>query len=100
MQPHKGLLTALRSLLFNVIITVFDCSFNSNLAFGGEIKLYKSVYVKTHECFAKEIDCNEFYFFNVDIEDEANFLTLYDRDGTLAFKCRVSDIERFAKMQE
>ena len=57
-------------------------------------------YVKTHECFAKGIDCNEFYFSNVDIEDEANFLTLYDRDGTLAFKCRVTDIERFAKMQD
>lgn len=54
--------------------------------------MYKSVYVKTHECFAKGIDCNEFYFSNVDIEDEANFLTLYDRDGTLAFKCRVTDI--------
>lgn len=24
--------------------------------------MYKSVYVKTHECFAKGIDCNEFYF--------------------------------------
>ncbi|MCQ5146473.1 hypothetical protein [Enterocloster bolteae] len=62
--------------------------------------MYKSVYVKSHECFAKGIDCNEFYFSDVDIEDEANFLTLYDRDGTLAFKCRVTDIERFAKMQD
>ena len=43
--------------------------------------MYKSVYVKTHECFAKGIDCNEFYFSNVDIED----LSLYDRDGILAF---------------
>ncbi|WP_195416355.1 hypothetical protein [Enterocloster citroniae] len=62
--------------------------------------MYKSVYVKTHECYAKGINCNEFYFSNVDIEDEANFLTLYNRDGTLAFKCRVTDIERFAKMQD
>lgn len=62
--------------------------------------MYKSVYVKTHEYFAKGVDCNEFYFSDVDIEDEANFLTIYDRDGTLAFKCRITDIDRFCKTRE
>lgn len=59
--------------------------------------MYKNVYVKTFETFAKGIDCNEFYFSNVEIEDTANFLTIYDKDGTLAFKCRISDVEKFVK---
>lgn len=58
---------------------------------------YKTIYVKTHESFCKECDCNEFTFYNVEIEDTANYLVLYDEDGTLAFKCHVDDIQKFVK---
>lgn len=58
---------------------------------------YKTIYVKTHESFCKECDCNEFIFHNVEIEDVANHLVLYDEDGTLAFKCHVDDIQKFVK---
>ncbi len=61
--------------------------------------MYKNVYVKIHDCFSKGIECNEFSFSNVEIEDTANYLTLYDKDGTLAFKCRITDIDRFVKME-
>ena len=54
--------------------------------------MYKSVYVKTLGCFARGIDC-------IEIEDTSNYLTLYSKDGTLAFKCRIDDIDRFAKME-
>ena len=60
--------------------------------------MYKSVYVKTLGCFARGIDCNEFTFTDVEIEDTTNYLTLYSKDGT--FRCRIDDIERFAKMQD
>lgn len=59
--------------------------------------MYKNVYVKTFATFAKGIDCNEFYFNNVDIADTANFLTIYDKDGTLAFRCRIDEVDKFAK---
>ena len=36
---------------------------------------------------------------DVEIEDTSNYLTLYSKDGTLAFKCRIDDIDRFAKME-
>lgn len=63
--------------------------------------MYKSVYVKAHGCFAMGmgIDCNEFIFTDVEIEDTANYLTIYSKDGSLAFKCRIADIDRFAKME-
>jgi len=61
--------------------------------------MYKSVYVKTLGCFARGIDCNEFIFTDVEIEDTSNYLILYSKDGTLAFKCRIDDIDRFAKME-
>ena len=59
--------------------------------------MYKTVYVKTHKSFCRECDCNEFTFHNVEIEDAANYLVLYDEDGTLAFKCHTDDIQKFVK---
>ena len=58
---------------------------------------YKTIYVRTHESFCKECDCNEFIFHNVEIEYAANYLVLYDEDGTLAFKCHIEAIQKFVK---
>lgn len=58
---------------------------------------YKTIYVRTHESFCKECDCNEFIFHNVEIEYAANYLVLYDEDGTLAFTCPIEDIQKIIK---
>lgn len=60
---------------------------------------YKKVYIKVRESFSKAIDCCEFTFSNVEIEDAGHWLVLYDEDGTLAFKCHFQEIERFVKIK-
>lgn len=56
-----------------------------------------NVYVKLHESFSRSLDCVEFDYKNVEIEDTANYVTLYDEDGTLAFRCYINDIAKFVK---
>lgn len=56
-----------------------------------------NVYIKLHEAFSRSLDCVEFDYKNVEIEDTANYVTLYDEDGTLAFRCHINDIAKFAK---
>ncbi|MBC5688126.1 hypothetical protein H8S37_04155 [Mediterraneibacter sp. NSJ-55] len=56
-----------------------------------------NIYVALHKSFCKELDSPEFYFKNVEIEDTANYLTLYDEDGTLAFRCHLNDVAKFVK---
>lgn len=56
-----------------------------------------NVYIKLHEGFSRSLDCVEFDYKNVEIEDTANYVTLYDEDGTLAFRCHINDIAKFAK---
>lgn len=56
-----------------------------------------NVYIKVHETFSGSVDCVEFYYKNVEIEDTANYVTLYDEYGTLAFRCHINDIAKFVK---
>lgn len=57
------------------------------------------VYIRTHQSFSNTVDCVEFDFKNVDIEDTANYITLYDENGILAFKCHMNDIAKFIKLE-
>lgn len=57
------------------------------------------VYIRTHQSFSKTVDCVEFDFKNVEIEDTANYLTLYDEDGTLTFRCHINNIAQFVKLK-
>lgn len=58
-----------------------------------------NVYIRTHQSFSEMVNCVEFDFTDVEIEDTANYLTLYDKDGTLAFRCHINDIAKFIKLK-
>lgn len=57
----------------------------------------KYVYIKTFNNFASSIECNEFHYNNVRVESTGGFLTLYDKDGGLTFRCHINDIAKFMK---
>lgn len=54
--------------------------------FWGSVK--KSTFVKI---------CN-FYFKDVDMDDTANYITIYDKDGRMQFKCHVNKIVEFIRI--
>lgn len=58
---------------------------------------YKYVYVKTFNTFASNADYNEFHFHDVKIDNTSNFLTIYDKDGVLEFRCHINDIAKFMR---
>ena len=49
----------------------------------------KYVYVK--------IECHEFHFDDVKIENDDEYLTIYDKDGILEFRCQIDKIVRFMR---
>ena len=57
----------------------------------------KYVYVKTFGTFANNIECNEFHFHDVKIDSNGSFLTIFDKNGALAFRCHINDIAKFMK---
>ena len=56
-----------------------------------------NVYVMVYKSFCKELDTSEFHFKDVEVEDTANYLTIYDKNGTLAFRCHINEIAKFVK---
>ena len=55
----------------------------------------KHVYIKTFNNFSSDIECNEFDYHNVRVESTGGFITLYDVDGCLLFRCHINDIAKF-----
>ena len=49
----------------------------------------KYVYVK--------IECHEFHFHDVKIENDDEYLTIYDKDGILKFRCQIDKIVTFMR---
>ena len=59
--------------------------------------VYKYVYVKTFNTFAADIECNEFHFRDAKIDSTGSFLTIYDKDGVLEFRCHINEIAKFMR---
>lgn len=49
----------------------------------------KYAYVKTEE--------NEFHFYDVKIESDNDYLTIFDKDGILKFRCQIDEIVNFMR---
>lgn len=59
--------------------------------------VYKYVYVKTFNVDTLDDECNEFHFRDVKIESTDSFLTIYDKDGVLEFRCLINNIAEFIR---
>lgn len=45
--------------------------------------MYKEVYIQTSGIKVKNVEICNFYFKDVDIDDTANYITIYDKDGRM-----------------
>ena len=59
--------------------------------------VYKYVYVKTFNADALDDEYNEFHFRDVKIESTDSFLTIYDKEGVLEFRCHINNIAEFMR---
>lgn len=60
--------------------------------------MYKEVYIQTSGIKVKNVEICNFYFKDVDIDDIANYITIYDKDGRMQFKCHVNKIVEFIRI--
>ena len=60
--------------------------------------MYKEVYIQTSGIKVKNVEICNFYFKDVDIDDIANYITNYDKDGRMQFKCHVNKIVEFIRI--
>ena len=44
-----------------------------------------------------EIEDNNFHFHDVKIENYDDYLTIYDKDGILKFRCHIDEIVNFMR---
>lgn len=54
--------------------------------------MYKEIYIQTSGIKVKNVVICNFYFKDVDMDDTANYITIYDKDGRMQFKCHVNKI--------
>lgn len=67
--------------------------------------MYKEIYIqtsginiKTSGIKIKNVEICNFYFKDVDMDDTANYITIYDKDGRMQFKCHVNKIVEFIRI--
>lgn len=56
-----------------------------------------NVYLKLRDNFSSMVNTNEFIFDNVIVKSCSNYLTIYDDDASIRFRCCISDIDKFCK---
>ena len=60
--------------------------------------MYKEIYIQTSGIKVKNVVICNFYFKDVDMDDTANYITIYDKDGRMQFKCHVNKIVEFIRI--